>query len=181
MAHPVFTGISAFKNTDYIGCGYPDLSLHGAEAWKPDLSHFSHAIGICLCENYIRPSDKTDLLYLAINMHWETQELGLPKLAPGRRWNLLVDTALEESFMEGDQILDDQHVVEVAPRSIRILNTVTSNKPVRRRKKQEKETKKEVEKTIEKEIVKAPEKAKTPEKTEKPESSGTGEQVNEKE
>ena len=41
--------------------------------------------------------------------------------------------------------------------------------------------KKDVEKAIEKEIVKAPEKAKTPEKTEKPESSGTGEQVNEKE
>ena len=34
---------------------------------------------------------------------------------------------------------------------------------------------------IEKEIVKAPEKAKTPEKTEIPDSSGTGEQVNEKE
>ena len=180
-SHPGFSGISAFKNTDYIGCGYPDLSLHGAEAWKPDLSHFSHAIGICLCENYIRPSDKTDLLYLAINMHWETQELGLPKLAPGRRWNLLVDTALEDSFIEGEQIPDDQHVVEVAPRSIRILNTVTSNKPVRRRKKKEKEIKKEVEKEIEKEIVKAPEKAKTPEKTEIPDSSGTGEQVNEKE
>jgi hypothetical protein len=71
--------------------------------------------------------------------------------------------------------------VEVAPRSIRILNTVTSNKPVRRRKKKEKEIKKEVEKEIEKEIVKAPEKAKTPEKTEIPDSSGTGEQVNEKE
>jgi hypothetical protein len=66
-------------------------------------------------------------------MHWETQELGLPKLAPGRRWNLLIDTALEDSFIEGEHIMDDQHVVEVAPRSIRILNTVTSNKPVKRR------------------------------------------------
>jgi hypothetical protein len=68
-------------------------------------------------------------------MHWETQELGLPKLAPGRRWNVLMDTALEDSFLQSELILDDQHVVEVAPRSIRILCTVTSNKPVRRRKK----------------------------------------------
>ena len=105
------------------------------EAWKPDLSHFSHAIGICLCENYVRGTKKADLIYLAINMHWEKQELGLPKLAPGRRWNLLVDTALEDSFIEGEAIVDDQHVVEVEPRSIRILCTVTSNKPVKRRKK----------------------------------------------
>ena len=142
--HPVFTGISPFKNTDYIGCGYPDLSLHGAEAWKPDLSHFSHCIGICLCENYVRGKAKTDLIYLAINMHWESQELGLPKLAPGRRWNLLVDTALEESFISGECIMNDQHTVEVAPRSIRILNTVTSNKPVKNRKKKVKKTKTEV-------------------------------------
>lgn len=133
--HPVFTGIAPFKNTDYIGCGYPDLSLHGREAWKPDLGHFSHSIGVCLCERSVRGSDKPDLLYLAINMHWEKQELGLPKLSPGRRWNLLVDTSLEESFIEGENIPEDQHVVEVAPRSIRILKTVTSNKPVRRRKK----------------------------------------------
>ena len=133
--HPVFSGLAPFKNTDYIGCGYPDLSLHGTEAWKPDLSHFSHSIGICLCENYVRGSGKADLIYLAINMHWEKQELGLPKLAPGRRWNLLVDTALEDSFIEGEAIVDDQHVVEVEPRSIRILCTVTSNKPVKRRKK----------------------------------------------
>ena len=141
--HPVFSGIAPFKNTDYIGCGYPDLSLHGAEAWKPDLSPFSHCIGICLCENYVRGKAKTDLIYLAINMHWEPQELGLPKLAPGRRWNLLVDTALEESFLTSECIMDDQHTVDVAPRSIRILNTVTSNKPVRNRKKKVKTTKTE--------------------------------------
>ena len=132
-AHRIFTGVKPFKSTDYLGCGYPDLSLHGEEAWKPDLGQFSHSIGICLCENYVRPSDKTDLIYLAVNMHWESRELGLPKLAPGRRWNLLVDTALEDSFIEGECIMDDQRIVEVAPRSIRILNTVTSNKPVRRR------------------------------------------------
>ena len=131
--HPVFRGIKPFKNMDYIACGYPDLSLHGNEAWKPDLGHFSHAIGICLCENYVRSSEKTELIYLAVNMHWEKQELGLPKLAPGRRWNLLADTSLEETFLTGECVLEDQHVVETAPRSIRILNTVTSNKPIRRR------------------------------------------------
>ena len=132
--HPVFCRTMPFKNTDYLSCGYPDLSLHGAEAWKPDLSHFSHSIGICLCENYVRGSEKTELVYVAVNMHWEKQELGLPKLAPGRRWNLVIDTAQEESFMDTECIPDDQHVIEVEPRSIRILCAVTSNKPIRNKK-----------------------------------------------
>ena len=67
-------------------------------------------------------------------MHWETEELGLPKLSPRRRWSLLIDTSLEDPFISGECVTDDQHVVEVAPRSIRILGTVTSDKPVRRRK-----------------------------------------------
>lgn len=139
--HPVFTSGIRFKSTDYRAFGYPDLSLHGSEAWKPDVSIFSHSIGICLCTNYVKESEKIELLYLAVNMHWEKQELGLPKLSPGRRWNLLIDTSLEQSFLESECIPDEQHVVEVEPRSVKILNTVTSNKPVRRRKKKAAEKK----------------------------------------
>ena len=127
-------GTVPFKNIDTIGCGYPDLSLHGADAWRPDLSDDSRSIGICLCENYAGSFPQTELIYIAINMHWETQELGLPKLAPGRRWSLLIDTSLEDPFIAGECVLDDQHIVETEPRSIRILGTVTSDKPVRRRK-----------------------------------------------
>ena len=82
----------------------------------------------------MRGSEKTELVYVAVNMHWEKQELGLPKLAPGRRWNLVIDTAQEESFMDTECIPDDQHVIEVEPRSIRILCAVTSNKPIRNKK-----------------------------------------------
>ena len=131
--HAIFTTCRPLKSTDHLGIGYPDISLHGREAWKPDLSFFSHSIGLCLCENYVRPCEKTELIYIAMNMHWEKQELGLPKLAPGRRWNLLIDTALETPFMDAECIPDDQHIVEVEPRSIKILGTVTSNKPMRRR------------------------------------------------
>ena len=141
--HPVFGGHAPFKNIDSLGCGYPDLSLHGSDAWRPDLSDRSRSIGICLCENYAGTYPKTELIYLAVNMHWETQELGLPKLAPGRRWNLLIDTSLEEPFLKGECITEDQRIVEVAPRSIRILGVVTSDKPVRRRRKKADGTAKE--------------------------------------
>ena len=138
--HPVFSGHAPFKNIDSLGCGYPDLSLHGCDAWRPDLSDQSRSIGICLCENYAGTYPKTELLYIAVNMYWETQELGLPKLSPGRRWNLIIDTSLEDPFLKEQCIPDDQHIVEVAPRSIRILGTVTSDKPVRRRRKKAERT-----------------------------------------
>lgn len=133
--HPAFHASESFKGTDYLACGYPDLSFHGEEAWKPDLSHFSHCIGICICENYIKEDSKVQLIYLAINMYWEERSLGLPKLQPRRYWNLLLDTSKEHSFAEGECIQEDQHSVRVAPRSIKILNTVTSNRPPRRHRK----------------------------------------------
>lgn len=133
--HPVFHAAEPFKGIDYLACGYPDLSLHGEEAWKPDLNHFSHCIGICLCENYVKESNKVQLIYLAINMYWEERSLGLPKLQPRRYWNLLLDTSKEDSFTEGECIQENQHSVSVAPRSVKILNTITSNRPPKKRRK----------------------------------------------
>ncbi len=134
--HPIFRMNVPLRGTDYKGTGFPDISYHGSEAWMPDFGNFSHTIGICLCENYGADTEKrpnVDLLYLAVNMHWEEKELALPKLPPHRRWSLLIDTAAEPAFLEKEEILFDQHSVPVQPRSIRILRTVTSDAPVKKR------------------------------------------------
>lgn len=125
LQHPVFTMDHPFRHQDYRGYGFPDISYHGREAWKPDLSNFSHAVGILYCENYIEDSPEQELLYLAINMHWEKVELGLPKLRRGRRWNIVMDTSLEDSFMEGRRISPMQHSMTVPARTILILNAVS--------------------------------------------------------
>ena len=135
--HPVFRSRRPFQYIDYYGIGHPDVSLHGAEAWKPDLGAFSHSIGICYCENYADDhfpgKDRKSLqakgfqpsfVYLAVNMYWEELSLALPKIPPHYMWKVFMDTEKEEGFLERPVCPYDQHKVSVSPRSIKILRAV---------------------------------------------------------
>ena len=81
-----------FKMMDYISCGYPDLSCHGREAWRPDMSGHSHMIGFLFCSLYEKEEKEHDYIYVAFNMHWNRQELALPQLPDGLKWEVLYDT-----------------------------------------------------------------------------------------
>ncbi len=126
--HPVFFTGKAYRYTDYLSCGYPDISLHGREPWKPELSAYSHTVGILLCENYVTgvydKEEGISLLYIALNMHWRPQLLGLPNLPADRKWALVADTALSQSFLPEPLLLEDQKTVHTAARSIQLLKTV---------------------------------------------------------
>jgi len=137
--HPVFTGTRPFHYMDYLGIGSPDISLHGAEAWKPDLGPFSHSIGIAFCENYAEGAARRlpAFTYLAINMYWKDLSLALPKLPPHYMWKVCMDTASEEGFPEKMTAPQDQHFVEISPRSIQILRAVPDTESIRREKAQE--------------------------------------------
>lgn len=63
---------------DYLSCGYPDLSYHGKEAWKPQMESFSREFAMLYAGEYV--GDKGAFYYVAINMHHETHEFALPKL-----------------------------------------------------------------------------------------------------
>ncbi len=121
--HAVLRMKTPFRWQDPRGLGFPDLSLHGAEAWKPDLGSFSHSLGVMFCENYAEEERDLSLLYIAINTHWENASLGLPKLPAGFKWDLLADTTLTAGFTDRRTLLPDQHQVVLRPRSIRILRT----------------------------------------------------------
>jgi glycogen operon protein len=122
--HPVFRMRRPFRFQDYKGLGFPDISFHGTEAWKPDLGGYSHSLGIMFCENYARPSDRLELLYLAVNTYWEKVSLGLPRLPAGYQWGRVTDTSLASAFPDFRQLLGDQRSVAVRPRSIQILQAV---------------------------------------------------------
>ena len=81
-----------FKLMDYISCGYPDLSCHGREAWRPDLSGHSHLLGMLFCGLYEKEDKEKTFIYVSFNMHWTPQEMALPKLPDGLKWKLLSDT-----------------------------------------------------------------------------------------
>lgn len=140
--HPVFRNRRAFQYIDYYGLGHPDVSLHGEEAWKPDLGPFSHSIGVSFCENYADPgfsarrkgkngrnstkgkSEQLSFIYLAVNMYWEELSLALPKLPPNYIWKVFLDTENEEGFLKQTAAPPDQHQVKVAPRSVKLLRSV---------------------------------------------------------
>lgn len=66
---------------DYLSCGYPDLSFHGEEAYKPRWDYYSRQAGLLFSGDYV--GKKGELTYLAINMHWEEQSFAYPKLKKG--------------------------------------------------------------------------------------------------
>lgn len=79
---------------DYTGCGYPDLSYHGAEAWRPELDYYSRHAGAMYCGCYARDRKgrEDNFFYIAYNMHWIPHTFALPKLPKGMEWHLLADT-----------------------------------------------------------------------------------------
>ena len=137
--HPIFTGTKPFQYIDYLGIKSPDVSLHGAEAWKPDLGPFSHSIGIAFCENYAQGASRKPpaFTYLALNMYWEKLSLALPKLPPNYIWKICMDTSSEEGFLAEMITPADQHFVETEPRSVCILRAVPDTESIRREKAQE--------------------------------------------
>ena len=127
--HSVFRRSVPFTFNDPAAIGYPDVSFHGREAWKPDLSGYSHTVGILLPEFYAPEHPSDSFLYLALNMHWHNQPLALPKLPPSYRWKLLLDTFRETPFSDVPERIEDQRFVNVRGRSIQILTAQREQLP----------------------------------------------------
>lgn len=122
--HAILHTKEEMRVMDYKGVGYPDISYHGAEAWRPDLSYIGRMIGIVL--NGCYASEKEDAsFYIAYNMHWEPHKLALPKLSNGEKWIKIADTSLPtELFAAQSEIpLLDDFVITVNSRSIAVFMT----------------------------------------------------------
>ena len=114
---------------DSIGCGYPDISYHGIEAWRPDLSYLSRIVGVLLCGKY--SPEKGESFYIACNMHWESHELALPKLSKSKKWTKIADTFQPAGdFAEGpkesgaESGSGEERGFSINSRSIAIFRTV---------------------------------------------------------
>lgn len=126
--HGIFRRRTPFRFSDYKVSGYPDVSFHGADAWKPDLGGYSHTVGILFDENYSETDPKASLLYLAINMHWHNRQLGIPTPPAGYVWRVLMDTSEDHSFPADPERISDQRHVQVRGRTIMILQAVKEEK-----------------------------------------------------
>lgn len=123
-AHYIFHSKEPLRGMDYLSCGYPDVSYHGKEAWSPDTGPVSRSIGIMYC------GEECELFYVGINMHWETQILGLPKLPKGKEWEPLFSTQADclneiekENFVKKAKSQEEVYNILIPARSIMILGT----------------------------------------------------------
>ena len=122
--HPILHPAEELRLMDDLACGYPDLSYHGQNAWRPQTESYFRYIGILLCEKYVTP-ESDGLLYLAMNMHWESHELAMPRPPKGNRWELVLSTAEEMDGQEkegGEQLL-----ARIPPRSVAVYKSVPAD------------------------------------------------------
>jgi glycogen operon protein len=120
-AHPILRPSQELRQMDYIACGYPDLSYHGRYAWQPQTEGNYRHVGIMLCGKYARdwgPEGDT-FLYLAINMHWESHELALPRLPRGFGWVRVFSTESQGSRDAGEDGAGEA-VGKIPPRSLAV-------------------------------------------------------------
>lgn len=138
-SHPVLHLGEELKIMDSLGCGYPDISYHGMEAWRPDTSYISRMVGIMLCGKYVR-NKEDDSLYLAYNMHWQPHVLALPKLPKGMIWEKIFTTS--EAGQE--MLTTEENMVRAEGRSIALyISKKVECCPEKNRKKKEKDSKEE--------------------------------------
>lgn len=101
--HPILHPAKQSRIMDYLSCGYPDLSFHGENAWRPRTESYNRHIGIMYCGKYAHNlnGEEDAFLYFAMNMYWEKRSLAMPKLPAGMKWKLVLSTD-DMPVMSGD-------------------------------------------------------------------------------
>lgn len=114
-ANKVFHPSVGFAGKDLKNCGIPDVSYHGEEAWRADLSWDSRKLGVYYhCEE----AEKADF-FVAYNMYWEEGVFALPKLPDQKQWYQLLST--EEGVLKEEKLLADQQKQLLQARKIAVF------------------------------------------------------------
>ena len=135
-AHGILHSKTLLRGIDTLSCGFPDISFHGREAWRPDTSPASRCMGIMYCGFYAAEGEREDecFVYIAVNMHWEVNYLGLPKLPKGKIWIYRASTGKE--IPEIEETAASQEIC-VPPRTIVLCTTgnvpAGAQKPLRKK------------------------------------------------
>lgn len=75
--------------------GFPDTSVHTEKAWDSSLGAQSRYLGALFAGQ--KEDGTEDVVYLALNVHWEARSVELPGLPEGMCWKLRVNTGVTEA------------------------------------------------------------------------------------
>lgn len=118
--HAVLHQKNGLKGTDYLSCGFPDISFHGARAWYGDFDRAARHVGSMYAGRY---AGEDGYIYIAWNFDWISQQFALPVLGRKEKWYKVMDTFEKESFIpkEKQEALPDGKYFLVPPRTVVIL------------------------------------------------------------
>lgn len=95
-ANPALRQPEYLTSRDTIGSGYPDISWHGIEPWKPDWGLPSRSIAFMLCGRHgAAVGGPAHFIYCVFNMYHEPLTFTLPVLPRGMEWFRVLDTSLD--------------------------------------------------------------------------------------
>ncbi len=114
-AHPVFSQENELRGMDRMGCGVPDVSYHGENAWRTPCEISSRQLGVYYCG---KPAEDDDC-FVAYNMHWMEHSFALPALPKGKKWYEAVTT--EDGVMEEARLLENQRAITLKERTVSVL------------------------------------------------------------
>ena len=103
--------------------GFPSVSFHGVCPWKPDFSETSHSI--CLLFSGKNPETLAeDIVFLAVNAHYETLTLIPPALPNGWCFKIAVNTGCDDLYYPAERMPDAAESVCWGARSVIVLVAV---------------------------------------------------------
>lgn len=123
-AHPILHKEEEMRVIDYISCGYPDLSYHGDEAWKPQFDYYNRHMGVLYCGKYALIDKKTEdnFIFVAFNLHWMEHDFAIPKLPSKMKWFKVLDTGISMAEnIEAEVPIKEQEMITVPKRTIWVL------------------------------------------------------------
>ncbi len=119
-AHPIVRNKDWFESKVRHGSKYPDISFHGTRAGQVDYSHESRLLAVMFNGQHL----KDNIIYAAMNMHWEEHKFMLPKLSDAQ-WFVFANTGLQPPddicCVGQESLLDNQSEIVLGPRSVVIL------------------------------------------------------------
>ncbi len=123
--HPILHLPKQMRGKDYHALGMPDISYHGEKTWTLDNDVLLRHFGVMLYGRYSRLFGYNDdsTIFIAFNMHWEEQQVGLPTAGKDCRWNIVFNTSNEECGIKN-------RMLQIPPRTTIVLESIRIRKDI---------------------------------------------------
>ena len=106
-------------NTESCSLNYPPISQHGLHPFWTDYHSNHHYVGVMYAGRNYHGND--ELVYLAINAHWEEQTIELPMPPESHTWYVSIDTYKEDSVIQ--DIIPVHGPIKIMPRTVMVMET----------------------------------------------------------